>query len=66
MFGGMTSDTDDRLVKRAIAAYVRTSEAALPEMPSDSGVATWTARYTWSWKMLPASSLFTACEMTAC
>ena len=35
----MTSDTDDRLVKRAIAAYVRTSEAASPEMPSDSGVA---------------------------
>ena len=35
----MARDTDDRLVKRAIAAYVRTSEAASPEMPSDSGVA---------------------------
>jgi hypothetical protein len=39
MFGALASDTDDRLVKRAIAAYVRTSEAASPEMPSDSGVA---------------------------
>ena len=39
MFGARTIDTDDRLVKRAIAAYVRTSEAASPEMPSDSGVA---------------------------
>jgi hypothetical protein len=39
MFGTMTIDTDDRLVKRAIAAYVRTSEAASPELPSDSGVA---------------------------
>jgi hypothetical protein len=37
MFSAMTIDTNDSLVKRAIAAYFRT-KAASPEMPSDSGV----------------------------
>ena len=53
----MTIDTDDRLVKRAIAAYIRTSEAASPAMPSDSGVTELDGKTYVVLEMPPASQL---------